>query len=230
MTTDKTGDYQTLYKGAVESAELSPVSRAVANAVIDRLVSTSKAPLELDLAARIKDAAASGNIDQILQLSDKLRAAKADEEAQSAKLRQLAGEYTFPELLKAFPTEFNDLVYELGLLIIRTTEANLPRGRNRGGSRPGVPVPVYVISHNGRTIEASKNVGAAKRPGSEKEFYEFLGFQVSADGRRVKPSTIHNASGEEVAATKKNIIEGILAEADYWVGQGYSAKLKEASE
>lgn len=229
MTTDVPQDFETLYKAAVNSAELSPASRAVANAVIERLVATKKAPIETDLAARIKEAADAGDVDQIFKLTDKLREAKADEEAQSAKLRQIAGDFTLAEVLKAFPREFNDLVHELGLIVLQTCERH--RGRSKGGgahkgsSRP--LGPTYVISHRGRSIEAQKNVGKPSRPGAERAFYEFLGFKVSLDGSSLTPSVIPNAAGEDVIPSKKHIIEGILAEEDYWAGQGYTAKEKQ---
>lgn len=231
MTTDAPNDFKTLYDAAVDSSGLSPVSRAVANVVIGRLLAGKTAPIETELACRIKEAAAAGDIDQIFKLTDRLRQAKADEEAQSAKLREIAGEFTFAELLKAFPSEFNDLVHELGLLALQTCEENLAKNRPRRdrGTRSTSETPVYVITHGGRHIEARKNTGAPKSPGAERAFYEFLGFKVSADGHTLTPSMIPNIAGEDVIATKKNIIEGILAGADYWVVQGYTAKVKEAT-
>lgn len=227
MTTDAPNNFETLYKSAVESAELSPVSRAVANAVIQRLVASNKAPVETELAERIEKAAAARDTQEIFRLADRLKQVKADEEAQSARLREIAGEFTFAEVLKAFPVEFNDLVHELGLIALQVGEQARTTSRGRGSSRPAPKPPVYIISYRGKSIEATRSTGAAKSPGREPEFYEFLGFQVSEDGRRISPSTIPNNEGVQVTATKNSIIDGILAGQDYWEGQGYTAKEKQ---
>jgi hypothetical protein len=231
MTTDTTTEFETLYKAAVGSAELSTVSRGSANSLIERLMESRNDPTALDLTRRIQEAAGQGDTDAIFRLTDELRHAKAAENERSAKLTKLAEEFTFMDLLRAYPKDFRDLTYELGLLVLQKTQEGLATykkpARQRSGKEP--KGTVYVISHNGESIEAMKNIGAARLPGAEVEFFEFLGFDISSDGRLLDPPTFVNINGETVPAnSKKAVIEDLLAGNKFWMDRGYRIKTKDA--
>lgn len=236
MDTDTSGtDFETLYKAAVNSADLNAVSRGAANGVIDRLFESRNTVQAAELTRRIQEAAAQGDTDLIFKLTDELKVAKGAESERNARLIKMADEFSLMDVLRAFPA-FKELVYELGLLVLQKTEEGIalskkrpktttPRpsrsGRGQGGQ-------VYLISHNGQTIEAMKNVGAAKLPGAEKEFFEFLGFDISTDGRILNPATFTNIQGETVQAnSKKAVIEDLLAGNKTWMDRGYRIKVKE---
>lgn len=232
MTTDTNTDYETLYKAAVVSAELSVVSRGTANSVIDRLLENRNDTTASDLTRRIQEAASQGDTDAIFKLTDELRQAKSDESERNSRLLKIAAEFSFADVLRAYQRDFKDLTYELGLLVLQKTQEGLTKGkrpaRDRSGSTP--KGTVYLISHGGETIEAMKNAGAAKLPGAEKEFFEFLGFDISADGRLLDPATFVNIKGETVPAnSKKAVIDDLLAGNRSWKDRGYYIKIKEES-
>lgn len=230
MVDDADSGYETLYKAAVASAELSTVARGSANSVIDRLMQNRNDPTASDLTRRIQEAASQGDTDAIFRLTDELRDAKSAENERSAKLTKLAEEFSFMELLRAYPQDFKDLTYELGLLVLQKTQEGLATykrpARARTGSEP--KGTVYVISHNGQSIEAMKNVGAAKRPDGERPFFEFMGFEISSDGRMLDPATFTNINGEVVPAnSKKAVIEDLLAGNPHWLERGFRIKVKD---
>ncbi|MNI71026.1 hypothetical protein D3C73_1268760 [compost metagenome] len=65
-------------------------------------------------------------------------------------------------------------------------------------------------------------------PGAEREFFEFLGFDISEDGRLLDPITFVNAKGETVqSSSKKAVIDDLLAGNKYWTDRGYRIRIKE---
>ena len=230
MNKDITADYETLYKAAVDSSDLSSVARAGANSVINRLFESRNDATAADLTRRIHEAAGQGDTDAIFKLTDELKQAKAAENERNSRLLKIADEFTFAEVLRAYPRDYSELVYELGLLVLQKTQEGLATYKKPTRSRTGSEAKgtVYLISHNGETIEAMKNIGAAKLPGGEREFFEFLGFGVSQDGRLLDPPQFVNAKGDVVQAnSKKNVIEDLLAGNKYWTDRGYRIRVKE---
>lgn len=235
MTTgNNPGDFESAYTSLVQTAGISPVARAAANALVDRMLQGKESTKTTDITKRIAEAAASGNTALIFSLTDDLKKIKDGEQERNEKLKEVASGYTFTELLRAFPGDYRELVHELATLTIAKVEEGLKsrgkRGSGSGGSnRPFRDTgPLYIISHNGKQFEARKNVGSPKSPGAERDFYEFMGLDVSADGKFVTPSTFTNSKGEVVPThSKKNIINDLLAGHKYWLDKGFRIKLKE---
>lgn len=230
MTTDNTTGFEAKYRAEVLRSDLSVVSRGSANAVVETLLANRNDPQSADLLKQIQEAAAAGDSDKIEQLADQLKSVKTAEAQRNGRLVEMAREYSLKDVLRAFPA-FKDLVYELGLLVLETTEEGMkqqkksPRAAERGFRDTG---PLYVISHEGKHIEVRKNVGAAKSPGAEKEFYDFMGLDVSADGKQVAPATFVNIKGETVPTqSKKNIINDLLAGHKLWLDKGFRIREKQ---
>jgi hypothetical protein len=230
MTTDNTTGFEAKYKAEVLRSDLSVVSRGSANAVVETLLANRNDPQSTDLLKQIQEAAAAGDTDKIEQLADQLKTVKAVEAQRNSRLVELAREYSLKDVLRAFPA-FKDLVYELGLLVLEKTEEGIAQQKKprATGERPFRDTgPLYVISHEGKHIEARKNVGAAKSPGAEKEFYDFMGLDVSADGKLVTPASFVNIKGETVSTqSKKNIINDLLAGHKLWLDKGFRIKEKQ---
>lgn len=233
MTTGNTpGDFENAYSALVNSAAISPVSRAPANALIDRMTRASGSSVTAQVTKRIADAAASGDTDLIFSLTDELKEIKNKVRERSEKLQGLANGFTFREVLQAFPEEYREFVHELATLVLQTTEEGLAKGKKRNstpGNRPFRDTgPLYIISHSGKHFEARKNVGSPKLPGAEKDFYEFMGLEVSEDGKLVNPSSFTNIKGEVVPTnSKKNIINDLLAGHKYWIDRGFRIREKQ---
>lgn len=233
MTTGITpGEYESSYDALVKAPGISPVSRAPANALVDRMLQAAASSKTSDITKRIAEAAASGNTAMIFSLTDELKAHKDAEQARTSQLLDIAKNFTFSEVLRAFSGEYRELVFELAILSVRSSEEALTKPRKRSASNGTRQFrdtgPLYIISHNGKQIEARKNVGSPKLPGAEKEFYEFMGFDVSEDGRTLTPPTFTNKHGEVVQSnSKKNIINDLLAGSKLWADRGFRIKVKE---
>jgi hypothetical protein len=229
MTTDNTTGFEAKYKAEVLRSDLSVVSRGAANAVVETLLATRNDPQSAELLKQIQAAAAAGDTDQIEQLADQLKTVKTAEAQRNGRLVEMAREYSLKDVLRAFPA-FKDLVYELGLLVLEASEKGLKQKKTPrpAGERPFRDTgPLYVISHDGKHIEVRKNVGAAKSPGAEKEFYDFMGLDVSADGKQVSPASFVNIKGETVPTqSKKNIINDLLAGHKFWLEKGFRIREK----
>lgn len=222
MTAEAEVDIATLYKAAINSEEVSPLARDTAQAVVERLFETKTATQASDLTKRIQQAAGEGNTDLIFELTDELRQAKDKEHDRATRLVQLADDFTFEELLKAFPVDLSELAYDLGMIVLQRMSRKRP-ARARKAS------PCYVIENeDGHTMEVTRGVGKPKLPGAEKAFYMFMGFDVSEDGRSTSPATFGDHSGAVVPVAKKALIDDLLAGNEFWKKEGYSIKLKEA--
>lgn len=231
MTTAKPGgDFEIAYNAAVQSAALKPVSRASANVLIERLLRVHESSQASNLTQQIQDAAAKGNTDLIFSLTDELRRAKDNEQKRSDKLLEVASGFSLAEVLRAYPDQYRELVFEVALLVLETAEKG-SKGTKRDGENPRPfrdTGPTYIISHNGLHFEAKKNVGAAKSPGAERGFYEFMGLEVSADGKTLDPATFVNIKGETVPTnSKKNIINDLLAGHKLWLDKGFKIREKQ---
>lgn len=233
MTTAKPGgDFELAYNASVQNAELKPVSRASANALIERLLKVHESSQSSSLTQQIQEAAAKGNTDLIFSLTDELRRTKDNEQKRADKLLEVASGFTLAEVLRAYPEQYRELVHEVALLVLETTEKGIKAGKRQssgeGSPRPFRDTgPTYIISQNGQHFEAKKNVGAAKSPGAEKAFYEFMGLDVSADGKTVDPATFVNIKGDTVPTnSKKNIINDLLAGHKLWLDKGFRIREK----
>jgi hypothetical protein len=229
MTTDhdSSTDYETLFNAAAGSAEVSVVARESAQHVVAKLLEVEKSTEGYDLTARIQAAASAGDISLIFQLTDELKELKTGEDQRAGRLTKLAEEFSFSELLQAFPAQYKALVYSVGLEAIKKIE-EVRKKQKAGVGRIRTPSNVvYLITRNGVTIEAKKNAGAPKSPGAERAFFEFMGFSISDDGKLIDPPAFKNFEGVMVnSGSKKHVIEDLLSGSTSWVEKGYSIELK----
>lgn len=231
-THDQPGiDYEKLFKEAVGGDLISRVARRAGESVVARMFEARTDDATAELTKRIQEAAGQQNIEMILALTDELRQSQDREAERSKQLYKLTTNFSFIEVLKAFPVDYNELVYELGVLTMEHVEDELAKSKTRvrnGNPRERPPQPVYIITKGNHSIEAKKNVGAARLPSAEREFFEFLGFAISSDGRSTIPSNFKNVKDEIVSiVTKKTIIEDMLAGNLVWKHKGYKIELKE---
>lgn len=235
MTTETTDsanmDYETLYKAAITSDDTGVVARETAQKVVERFFESKQDAQVVDLTLRIQKAAGEGDTVLIIELTEELKKAIDVENERATRLVQFAEQFTFLELLKAFPNDFKDLAYEIGLLVIQQTEAGIAKSKRRVSSTPRsrrVSKHKYLISRGDQTIEAISNVGSPKKPGAERDFFEFMGFAVSEDGRTLEPATFVNIKGETVTiVSKKAVIDDLMAGHEAWLSRGYSIKVQE---
>lgn len=224
-------DFEMLYSGAINSDQVGPIARVTAQKVVERFLAIQVDNDTTDLTRKIQQAASENNIELILSLTDELRTAKDAEHQRHARLVKVSDEFSFNELLHAFPTDLKDLTYEIALLVIKQVEEGLKQSKSR--SRPSRTAGMkresknrYLIKNGDESIEVVPNVGRRKTPSSERDFYEFMGFKLSDDGRSVIPENFTNKEGNVIEnVSKKSIIEDLLAGNALWADKGYSIEL-----
>jgi hypothetical protein len=221
-------DFETLYNGAINSDQVGPIARATAQKVVERFFAIQVNNDTSDLTRQIALAAGENNSELIFSLTDELRTAKKAEHERHARLVEVSDEFSFSELMHAFPTDLKDLTYEIALLVIKLVEEGLkqnkPRSPRAGVKR--VSKNRYLIKLGDESIEAVPNVGKRKNPSTERDFYEFMGFEVSEDGRSVIPENFTSKAGTVIEnVSKKSIIEDLLAGNEFWTDKGYSIEL-----
>lgn len=221
-------DFETLYNGAINSDQVGPIARATAQKVVERFLAIQVDNDTTELTRKIQQAAGDNDYDLIMSLTDELRAAKEAENQRHARLIKISDEFTFNELLHAFPADLKDLTHEIALLVIKQIEEGLKKSKSRS-PRAGVKRESknrYLIKLGDKSIEAVPNVGKRKTPSSDREFYEFMGFELSEDGRSVIPEHFTNKKGAVIEnVSKKSVIEDLLAGNELWTDKGYSIEL-----
>jgi hypothetical protein len=71
------------------------------------------------------------------------------------------------------------------------------------------------------------NKGRPANPGVDRAFYEFLGFQVSDDGKSLSPDSYKDAHGQTTTSiSRKWIILELLKGNPQWISMGYSISQK----
>jgi hypothetical protein len=222
-------DFETLYNGAINSDQVGPIARVTAQKVVERFFAIQVDNDTTDLTRKIALAAGENNYDLIMSLTDELRAAKETENQRHARLIKISDEFSFNELLHAFPADLKDLTYEMALLVIKQVEEGLKQSKSRPSRTAGMKRESknrYLIQKGGESIEVVPNVGRRKTPSSERDFYEFMGFTLSEDGRSVIPENFTNKEGNVIEnVSKKSIIEDLLAGNALWTDKGYSIAL-----
>lgn len=234
MTTGSApGDFENAYNALTRTTGLNVISRQTANALVERMLLGKESSKTIDITKKIAEAAAKGDTSLIFSLTDDLKKIKDSEQARTDKLQEVASGYTFTELLRAYPGEYRELVHELANLVLQTSEKGCAerfkrsrQAKKNPGSRPYAAPATYVIHWKAQSIEATKGAGAPKLPSSEREFYEFMGFSISEDGKSLDPATFKNSAGDQVTATKNAILADLLAGNPVWVDQGFRIELK----
>lgn len=216
-------DFKDRYEAAIGRADHGTMSKACAEKVLDRLMSIKPNSQSTELTKQIQAAAAVNDIQLILSLSKKLLELDENEHAHIEKLASMRSEYSFEQLLSAFPEELQQLAYELAFEVLTATErAVSAKNKRQSGGRAAKIAKSYVISHGDKTIEAMPNTGRPANPGADRDFYQFMGFEVSEDGRTLTPDSFSNKEGVVISMiSKKSIIDDLLAGNQTWVANGY---------
>lgn len=182
------------------------VVETLENATVSNSTSTIKEQLQALLAAKDTDIA------QVIALSEKLKTNDADEKAKQKKASELAKNYTLAEVLTAFKTEYEDLVYKVaGELLERVTVAVNSGGK--GGAKAATTSTTVANAGGATTVIYSRRGKGASNLMQDKEVFEFLGFKVVKDGEgeHLEPATLTQTDGSEIPANRGNIVKAIEA-------------------
>jgi hypothetical protein len=225
-------DFAQLYEGAVNKDNVSALAKATAEKVLLRLTSIKPYTATLAILKSIQEASAAHDIPEVVRLSARLDKVKGDEDADMEKLAQVTSDFKFESLLSVYSEELKSLAYEIALIVINTAEEAKAKGRNRsrGESQGGdKPKPTFIIKKGDQSIEVMRNTGRPALPGVDKDFYEFMGFQVSQDGKSLTPESFPDNNGNRVTSlSRKVIINDMLSGNKHWIGRGYTVTEKPA--
>jgi hypothetical protein len=220
-------DYKDRYEAAIGRSEHKELSQQCSELVIARLMSIKPNTQATLLTKQIEAFAAKGDVDKILELSLELRQYKDEESGRLERLATMRSEYSFEDLLSAFPEELQSLAYELAFDVLECTERGLkaPVAKRPTRLRTKPAKKSYVIAKGDQSITVVANTGRPKSPGEERDFYAFVGFEVSEDGKSLSPASFTSKAGERIEGakiSKRSIIEDLLAKNAYWLDMGLS--------
>jgi hypothetical protein len=225
-------DYKKIYLDSADDQTVGAIARECGAKVLERLTSIKPNSAASVITQKMQEAIICNDVTEILRLADGLKRMKETEDAHLDKLIEISKEFRFDELLAAYPEEMEALAYEVAVLAIVSAEAAIQnqkkRGRtaassNSGRNRKILKADSYVISFQGRSIVVSPNKSRPALPGTDRDFYEFMGFIVSEDGKQVTPNTFVDKAGNEVKnVSKKAIMEDLQAGNPYWLDKGFT--------
>jgi hypothetical protein len=222
-------NFEKAHAEAVANEAVSPISKSVSEALFARLSKIKPRTATLHITKDIEIASAACNVDEVLRLAKRLEQTKHDEKAQTDQLLEISKEFSFEELIAAYPKEVISLAHELALLAINASEEALAKSkkRDRSTTRKKGNQQVYVISKDGKSIECTMNKGRPANPGVDRPFYEFLGFKVSDDGKSLSPDSYKDANGQTTTSiSRKWIILELLKGNSEWISMGYTISEK----
>lgn len=225
-------DYKAIYEEGLGNESLSAIAKACSSQVFERLASIKPHTSSTVITGKMQAAIEKNDVSEILKLAEQLKALKTEEDSHIEQLTEMSKQFRFDELLAAYPEELEQLAYELAVLAMTSTEAAIQLSKKRNRSEAGgsgrkrnrsKSKKTFIVSHDGKFVEVVPNAGRPANPGNEREFFEFLGFVISEDGRTMTPSVFTDKAGQEAnALSKKAIIEDMLAGNPLWADKGYT--------
>lgn len=219
-------DFEQLYEGAVNKENISPLAKATAEKVLLRLNSIKPYTATLAILKSIQEASAAHDIPEVVRLSARLDKVKGDEDANMEKLAQMTEDFPFESLLSVYSEDLKNLAYEIALIVINTAQDEKAKSRTRSrgeGQSRNKQKPTFIIKKGDQSIEVVRNAGRPALPGVDKGFYEFMGFQVSQDGKSLTPESFPDSNGNRVTSiSRKVIINDMLSGNKHWSARGYT--------
>lgn len=220
------GTAKEIYERALSSQEYHAMAKHCSEKVLDRLMNIKPNSRSSALAKEIHEASGKGDIAKILSLSEELKTMQEEESERVGRLAEMRNEYSFEELLSAFHEDLEQVAYQLAIDILegaqqaikgpKTTAARTKR------SRAPKTAKTYIIECSGQQIQAVPNTARPAAPSADREFYEFMGFELTEDGKALIPGSFTNAEGQEIAViSKKVIIDDLIAGNALWAEKGY---------
>lgn len=194
-----------------------------------------------ELNQQIAEAAGNGDIEKVLELSQKLKDVNDAAKTNNKALNDFAAKHKFAEVIQAYKEDFEALAYEISLTALKETHkaATDFAGTKKGGRKSSTAAPrtddeakatrkksvIEITTDKGDKIEmpVRQGLGAAKFK-SDEAIFEKLGFKVIVEGKdeSLEPSVIELDNGSNVPATRNNIFNAIT-EQNAKMFKGYTA-------
>jgi hypothetical protein len=220
-------DYKERYESAVDQSIGTDFTKHCAGLVMARMMSIKPNSKSTQLTKEIEVFAKNGDVEKILELSVELRKLKDIESERLEHLASMRSEYSFEELLSAFPEELQALAFEMAYNLLTSKGAGASVQTARTRSRTVREGKKYVVSKGDQSMVVQANTSRSKAFGADREFFSLVGFTVSEDGKALEPAAFISHDGVEVdmkKISKRVILEDMTTGNDYWRDQGLSIK------
>jgi hypothetical protein len=228
----KTESFKTKYEETLTAQNLQVGARNLAEDVLTILLNQRVPAGFGDINSQIAEAAKRGDVDSVLELSQKLKNLKDNETANVKALADLKKKHTFADVLQAFSAEFEELAYKVSHRTITATHAMLTEAGKAKGTRRSSKTEsddgegektkrnnkrsIYKITKaDGTVVDFPIVMGADGNTNYKKaeEGYKALGFEVIQDAETkeysIEPGTIELKDGSNVMVSRTNMIEAI---------------------
>lgn len=230
-------NYKKDYEDAITSVGLyHPAATNSGERILNRLLKTTVISSLADINKQIAEAASKNEDEQLEKLFAEKKKIKDAQAKNMEALSAIRKATPFDQILIAYKPEIEALAYELALDVLKSTHLaiNASKGSKpaKAGSKPEDKTTreaaQYIVKKGGESITFTKRLGrgGANLKQDEAEF-AFLGFKVVLNEENkdaLEPSTILLNDGNDVPATRNNIIKAI-EEKNAKSLEGYTAEL-----
>ncbi len=230
-------NYKKDYEDAITSVGLYHAAATNSGErILNRLLKSTVISSLADINKQIAEAAAKNDEEAYEKLHQEKKNLKDAQSANLDSLKKIRDKTPFEQILIAYKPEIEALAYELALDVLKSTHLaiNASKGSKpaRAGSKPEDKTTreaaQYIVKKGGESITFTKRLGrgGANLKQDEAEF-AFLGFKVVLNEENkdaLEPSTILLNDGNDVPATRNNIIKAI-EEKNAKSLEGYTAEL-----
>lgn len=223
-------DYKQKYDETTEASVAThhaPAAKDLAAKVIDTFYEVLTPKAELNLQNEIKKAAEKGDFDKLEELMAQRKEIKANQSKDANIIKEIR-KHDFPQVLKAFRSEFDAIVYEIAYKVLTGSHVAITEaGKSGKGGRATKTTTttsddtakrqqtIYQITKGDKSVTFPIRMGrAAVNLKQDEAAFNLLGFKVeSEEGKDVlNPGTITQADGTEVVANRKSIVAAITAQ------------------
>ena len=235
--TESKVNYKKDYEDAISSVGLYHAAATNSGErILNRLLKTTVISSLADINKQIAEAASKNEDEQLEKLFAEKKKIKDAQAKNMEALSAIRKATPFDQILIAYKPEIEALAYELALDVLKSTHLaiNASKGSKpaKAGSKPEDKTTreaaQYIVKKGGESITFTKRLGrgGANLKQDEAEF-AFLGFKVVLNEENkdaLEPSTILLNDGNDVPATRNNIIKAI-EEKNAKSLEGYTAEL-----
>jgi hypothetical protein len=220
--TEENATVKNTFEEAVKANLHGEAPNQLADKVLKTILNQKISSSYNDINKQIAQAALIGDIDLVIELSNKLKNVKDSRKQHEKSYAEIQSKYDFSDILQAFSAEFEEMAYGVAYEVLTGTyvavEAAKKKSTGKGATdteKTPREVKVYTITNaEGKSVQFPIRAGRSKLD-LDKEAFEFLGFKLMKDpddkSSTLEPGTIEVEPGKHEPAARKSIAEAILS-------------------
>jgi hypothetical protein len=197
-----------LYAFRAASTDTKPDAVKVADFTIEQLLKATQSPALVDIKSQLQEllTAPETDITAVIALTEKLKAGDKEQKDKEKKALELTKSFTLAEVLTAFKSQYEELVYNVGTSLLVNVSSVVGTGKVEKASG------TTIQNTKGETaVMPSRRGKGAANLSQDKAVFDFLGFTIETeDGKEILiPSTLKQTDGVEVPTSRKSILDAI---------------------